>query len=122
MCDLANFDDSESYKIRENILRTIFSKLGLPGTIVYRKGEEYNGHLDSVYYFTISRGRNGSGDFVNVDMKEIADIISIMRENGATNATPIDVFIDCPDDLSDWVIAFTIDDERSWVRKTFKNT
>lgn len=109
--DTANFDDSDSYAIRDRVLKNIFNKLGLTGTIVYRVGFSDGEHLRSEYFFTVSRGRNGSGDFVNVDMKEIADIINIMRDNGATNATPIDVFIDAPDDLSDWVIGFMIDEE-----------
>ena len=110
--DIANFDDSESYMIRKRVLDELFDALGLPGTVVYRKADNSPKRCcSSVYYFTVNRGRNGSGDFVNVDMKEISDIINIMRTHGASTATPLDVFIDVTDDVSDWLIGFKIDEE-----------
>lgn len=110
--DIANFDDSESYSIRKRVLDKLFEALGLHGTVVYRKTDNLAKRCcSSVYYFTVGRGRNGSGDFVNVDMKEVSDIINIMRTHGATTATPLDVFIDVTDDVSDWLIGFKIDEE-----------
>ena len=110
--DAADFDDNESYAKRKKILTNIFEKLGLENTIVYRyTSYGPDGKLRSAYCFMIKRGKNGSGDFVNVDMPEIADIIYILRDNGASDATPLDIFVDPADDLSDWVIGFHLDED-----------
>ena len=113
--DFAEFDDNVSYAKRNEILTNIFDKLGLNDVILYRIqcsfGTTLDGHLHSEYLFKIGRGRNGSGDFVDVDMKEVTDIIHILRENGATSATVVDVWVDPADDLSDWVIGFRLDED-----------
>ena len=69
------------------------------------------GKCEQRFFFRLSRGRNGSGDFVTVDMKEIQDIIVTIRDNGASDAGVMDVFVDPADDVSDWVITFTLDND-----------
>ena len=61
------------------------------------------------FYFRIHEGKNGSGDFVDDDMKNIVKYLDQMRDAGATWRTITDLSNDIVDDVSDWVITFTID-------------
>lgn len=61
------------------------------------------------FYFLIKEGKNGVGDFVDDDMKNIVDYLDKLKESGATWRCVTDVAIDIPDDVSTWVITFTID-------------
>ena len=61
------------------------------------------------FYFRIHEGKNGSGDFVDDDMKNVVKYLDQMRDAGATWRTITDLSNDIVDDVSDWVITFTID-------------
>lgn len=61
------------------------------------------------YYFKISEGKNGSGDFVDDDMKNVVKYLNAMKESGATWRTITDLVNDIPDDVSDWAITFTVE-------------
>ena len=116
-CRLYGFqtcDDNESYKRRITGLNKIVKKVGLEFTNFYTIDDPYMmdnfGKCKDRILFRISRGRNGDGDFVTVDMMEIKDIVTKIRECGAASAQVLDVFVDCADDVSDWIITFTFDD------------
>lgn len=59
------------------------------------------------YYFRIHEGKNGSGDFVDDDMKNVVKYLDAMKESGATWRTITDLKNDIVDDVSDWAITFT---------------
>ena len=61
------------------------------------------------FYFLLHEGKNSSGDFVDDDMKNIVSYLDAMKEAGATWRTITDLHNDIMDDVSDWVITFTID-------------
>lgn len=61
------------------------------------------------FYFLIHEGKNGSGDFVDDDMKNVVSYLDSMKEAGATWRTITDLKNDIVDDVSSWVITFTID-------------
>ena len=61
------------------------------------------------YYFRIHEGKNGSGDFVDDDMKNIIKYLDTMKESGTTWRTITDLKNDIADDVSDWVITFTVE-------------
>ena len=59
------------------------------------------------YFFQLDEGKNGSGDFVDDDMKNVIKCLDAMKEAGADWRCVTDVVIDIPDDVSAWVITFT---------------
>lgn len=59
------------------------------------------------YYFQIREGKNGNGDFVDDDMKNVVKYLDAMKDAGAAWRCITDVAIDIPDDVSTWVITFT---------------
>lgn len=61
------------------------------------------------FYFSIHEGKNGNGDFVDDDMKNVVKYLGQMYNAGATWRTITDLHNDIVDDASDWVITFTID-------------
>lgn len=61
------------------------------------------------YYFRIHEGKNGSGDFVDDDMKNVVKYLDAMKESGTTWRTITDLKNDIADDVSDWVITFTVE-------------
>jgi len=61
------------------------------------------------FYCLIKEGKNGSGDFVDDDMTNVLGYLNKLKESGATWRCVTDVSIDIPDDVSTWVITFTID-------------
>lgn len=61
------------------------------------------------FYFLIKEGKNGSGDFVDDDMKNVVKYLDAMKEAGATWRTVTDLSNDIVDDVSTWAITFTID-------------
>lgn len=61
------------------------------------------------YYFRIHEGKNGSGDFVDDDMKNVVKYLDAMKESGATWRTITNLQNDIADDVSDWVITFTVE-------------
>lgn len=61
------------------------------------------------FYFRIHEGKNGVGDFVDDDMKNVLGYLDKMKEAGATWRTITDMRNDIPDDVSDWAITFTIE-------------
>ena len=61
------------------------------------------------FYFLINEGKNGSGDFVDDDMKNVVKYLDAMKEAGATWRTVTDLNNDIVDDVSTWAITFTID-------------
>lgn len=61
------------------------------------------------FYFRVHEGKNGVGDFVDDDMKNVLGYLDKMKEAGATWRTITDMRNDIPDDVSDWVITFTIE-------------
>jgi hypothetical protein len=61
------------------------------------------------FYFLIKEGKNGSGDFVDDDMKNVVKYLDAMKEAGATWRTVTDLNNDIVDDVSTWAITFTID-------------
>ena len=63
----------------------------------------------SQFYFLIHEGKNGGGDFVDDDMKNVVKYLDAMSKAGATWRTITDLHNDIVDDVSDWVITFTID-------------
>lgn len=68
-----------------------------------------NGVHKYQFYFSIHEGKNGSGDFVDDDMKNVVKYLDQMYNAGATWRTITDLHNDIVDDASDWVITFTID-------------
>ena len=68
-----------------------------------RNGETYQ------FYFRIHEGKNGSGDFVDDDMKNVVKYLDAIKESGASWRSITDLQNDIIDDVSDWVITFTID-------------
>ena len=64
-----------------------------------------NGHYQ--YFLLIHEGKNGNGDFVDDDMKNVVKYLDAMKEAGATWRCVTDVSIDIPDDVSTWAITFT---------------
>jgi hypothetical protein len=60
------------------------------------------------YYFRIKEGKNGSGDFVDDDMKNVVKCLDEMKEAGATWRTITDLENDIVDDVSDWAITFIV--------------
>jgi hypothetical protein len=60
------------------------------------------------YYFRIKEGKNGTGDFVDDDMKNVVKYLDEMKEAGATWRTITDLLNDIVDDVSDWAITFTV--------------
>ena len=60
------------------------------------------------YFFLIHEGKNGSGDFVDDDMKNVVKYLDAMKEAGATWRTITDLRNDIVDDVSDWAITFTV--------------
>lgn len=60
------------------------------------------------YYFRIKEGKNGTGDFVDDDMKNVVKCLDEMKEAGATWRTITDLVNDILDDVSDWAITFTV--------------
>jgi len=61
------------------------------------------------YYFKIHEGKNGSGDFVDDDMKNVVKYLDAMKKAGATWRTITDLQNDIVDDVSDWAITFTVE-------------
>jgi hypothetical protein len=61
------------------------------------------------YYFRIKEGKNGTGDFVDDDMKNVVKYLDEMKEAGATWRTITDLLNDIVDDVSDWAITFTVE-------------
>ena len=61
------------------------------------------------FYFLIKEGKNGSGDFIDDDMKNVVKYLDAMKEAGATWRTVTDLNNDIVDDVSTWAITFTID-------------
>ena len=61
------------------------------------------------YYFRIHEGKNGSGDFVDDDMKNVVKYLDEMKEAGASWRTITDLANDIVDDVSTWAITFTVD-------------
>lgn len=59
------------------------------------------------YFFQIHEGKNGNGDFVDDDMKNVIKYLDAMKEAGTSWRCITDVSIDIPDDISNWVITFT---------------
>ena len=108
-------DDNLSYTKRKRVVKKILDSVGLKGVNVFVTDDAYMmdnyGKCEQRFFFHLSRGRNGSGDFVTVDMKEIQDIIVMIRDNGASDAGVMDVFVDPADDVSEWVITFTLDSQ-----------
>jgi hypothetical protein len=60
------------------------------------------------YFFLINEGKNGSGDFVDDDMKNVVKYLDEMKEAGATWRTITDLVNDIVDDVSTWAITFTV--------------
>ncbi len=60
------------------------------------------------YFFHIREGKNGSGDFVDDDLKNVVKYLDSMKEAGATWRTITDLENDIVDDISSWVITFTV--------------
>jgi hypothetical protein len=60
------------------------------------------------YYFKIKEGKNGCGDFVDDDMKNVVKYLDSMKEAGATWRTITDLNNDIVDDISSWAITFTV--------------
>lgn len=94
------FSDEQVLKV-SNIINSIDNKplkvFAIKGVYKYQ------------FYFRIHEGKNGSGDFVDDDMKNIVKYLDQMRDAGATWRTITDLSNDIVDDVSDWVITFTID-------------
>lgn len=59
------------------------------------------------YYFLLKEGKNGSGDFVDDDIKNVVKYLDTMKDAGATWRCVTDVSIDILDDVSLWAITFT---------------
>ena len=62
---------------------------------------------DNKLFRITDEGKNGSGDFVDDDMKNVIKCLDVMKEAGAGWRCVTDVVIDIPDDVSDWAITFT---------------
>lgn len=60
------------------------------------------------YFFLINEGKNGIGDFVDDDMKNVVKYLDSMKEAGATWRTITDLKNDIVDDVSSWVVTFTV--------------
>lgn len=60
------------------------------------------------YFFLINEGKNGSGDFVDDDMKNVVKYLDNMKEAGASWRTITDLANDIVDDVSTWAITFTV--------------
>ncbi len=60
------------------------------------------------YYFLLREGKNGNGDFVDDDVKNVVKYLDSMKDAGALWRCVTDVSIDIPDDVSLWAITFTV--------------
>lgn len=61
------------------------------------------------YFIYITEGKNGYGDFVDDDMKSVIKYLDAIKEAGATWRSVTNMLNDIVDDVSDWVITFTVD-------------
>lgn len=60
------------------------------------------------YYFKIHEGKNGNGDFVDDDLKNVVGYLDAMKDAGATWRTITDLINDIVDDVSSWAITFKV--------------
>lgn len=91
--------DEEMIKV-SNVINSLTNKPNIVFAI--RNGFGYQ------YYFRIHEGKNGNGDFVDNDLKNVVKYLDSMKEAGATWRTITDLLNDIQDDVSNWVITFTV--------------
>lgn len=102
------FIDDETDELPEDDLNNIFSILN----------NENKVHISDLilaintpngiqYFLGMFEGKNGSGDFVDDDMKTVVGFLDRLKENGVTWRSVTSLNNDIADDLSDWVITFT---------------
>lgn len=102
------FIDNETDELPEEDLNNIFNILN----------NENKAHISDLilaintpngiqYFLGVFEGKNGSGDFVDDDMKTVIDFLDRLKENGVTWRSVTSLNNDIADDLSDWIITFT---------------
>ena len=69
-----------------------------------------NTYAGPQYFIWLAEGKNGSGDFVDDDMKLVVRFLDRLKENGVAWRSVTSLNNDIPDDLSDWIITFTFKD------------
>lgn len=102
------FIDNETDELPEEDLNNIFNILN----------NENKAHISDIilaintpngiqYFLGAFEGKNGSGDFVDDDMKAVIGFLDRLKENGVTWRSVTSLNNDIADDLSDWIITFT---------------
>lgn len=102
------FIDNETDELPEDDLNNIFNILN----------NENKAHISDIilaintpngiqYFLGVFEGKNGSGDFVDDDMKAVIGFLDRLKENGVTWRSVTSLNNDIADDLSDWIITFT---------------
>lgn len=102
------FIDNETDELPEDDLNNIFNILN----------NENKAHISDLilaintqngiqYFLGVFEGKNGSGDFVDDDMKAVIGFLDRLKENGVTWRSVTSLNNDIADDLSDWIITFT---------------
>ena len=90
----------------EELLRVsrVIKAVGKKITTVFaiKIGGEYQ------YFFLINEGKNGYGDFVDDDMKNVVKYLDNMKEAGVIWRSVTDLSNDFVDNTSAWVITFRI--------------
>jgi hypothetical protein len=100
--------DKENYITDEKVLK-LYDVIKDLDDVLYPDIYCLNNMGKYQFYCLIKEGKNGSGDFVDDDMTNVLGYLNKLKDNGATWRCVTDVIIDIPDDVSTWVITFTID-------------
>lgn len=107
--ELKTCDSADEWVKRNKWLENLVVKAKLHGVTFFSYDVEQDGKMYDIVTYISHKGNNGSGDFVENDMKEIIDEVRKLRKNGAPTAGIEEVFVDPLDDVSDWLISFTFD-------------
>lgn len=67
-----------------------------------------NRNSEHQYFIMVHEGKNGNGDFVDDDMKNVVKYLDKLSANGATWRTVTDMVNDILDDVSVWVLTFKV--------------
>ena len=96
--------DKEELKTAFNVLRAFSEEVdrSITAYCVRSRNGKYQ------YFFLLHLGKNGCGDFVDVDMKTAIKCFDEIKELGATWRSVTDIVNDIPDDVSSWAITYTV--------------
>ena len=93
--------DEETLKVFKSV-KSMKARHGDIYCITNIKGEHQ-------YFVLVHEGKNGNGDFVDDDMKNVVKYLDNLKDNGATWRSVTDMTNDILDDVSAWVLTFKVD-------------